>query len=185
MDVILLYLLKNGQEGGSAAPRTERGRVLVPSTSARSLSQQNAQECTRLYVTYVHPYVATVLWRGSSCVEQTLEYTSHKYVTDVPYHVLCFGLDCRWIDANCTKQYSLLLSVSRVFPSLSFLCSGLVVINGHFWTNNIMRQPVLQSVFMVTMGVRAMCRCCGTVSEIHLQSCLMKYFLIWVYLYFF
>jgi len=59
MDVILLYLLKNGQEGRSVAPRTERGRMLVPSTPARSLSQQNTQGWTRLYVTYVHPYVGT------------------------------------------------------------------------------------------------------------------------------
>ena len=59
MDVILLDLLKNGQEGGSAAPRTKRSRMLIPSTSARSLLQQNAQGWTRLYVTYVHPYIDT------------------------------------------------------------------------------------------------------------------------------
>jgi hypothetical protein len=60
MDVVLLYLLKNGQEGGSAAPRTKPCRILVPSIPARSLSQQNAHGLTRLYVIYVYPYVGSV-----------------------------------------------------------------------------------------------------------------------------
>jgi hypothetical protein len=57
MDVTLLYSLKNGQKGRSAAPQTERGRMLVPSTPARSLLQQNAQGWTRFYVAYDHPSV--------------------------------------------------------------------------------------------------------------------------------
>jgi hypothetical protein len=115
MVVILQYVTKNGPEGRSAAPLTERGRMLVPPTPARSLSQQNAQGWTRLYFTYVHPLCR--YHRYKFCDVELLMLNSLQNVhrtTGVLYHVLCFWLYCRWMDANCAKQNSLCLSVSCV-----------------------------------------------------------------------
>jgi hypothetical protein len=160
IDVILPYLLKNGQEGGSAAPRTERGRMLVPPTPARSLSQQNAQGCTRLYVTHVHPYVITtttsaVTWIFLCRTAFRMYMAQIRLWCPVSRTLHLVRLSLEWCKLHKTK-FPPIRFTRCVFPALSCLCNGLIVINGHFWTN-IMRQLVLQSVFVVTMSIRAIC----------------------------